>query len=99
MSTYLVTGGAGFIGSHLVRALIGMGHRVRVLDNLSSGSLQNLQDVNEQFAFVQADTIDLRKVNEAMAGADGVFHLAAVPSVKLSIDEPLRNQRSGEMAT
>ncbi len=78
MSVYLVTGGAGFIGSHLVDSLLQAGHRVRVLDNLSSGRRVNLDPRAE---LVLGDVADPAVVREAARGSDGCFHLAAMASV------------------
>ncbi len=86
----LVTGGAGFIGSHLVEGLVADGWRVRVLDDFSSGREENLADVRDRVDVVQADVCDLEAVAAAVAGVDAVFHLAAIPSVPQSIDQPLR---------
>ncbi|MDI3306867.1 MAG: NAD-dependent epimerase/dehydratase family protein [Acetobacteraceae bacterium] len=79
MATYLVTGGCGFIGSHLVEALLQAGHAVRILDNLSTGRLENKPAAAE---LLQGDVADPRVVAEAMRGAEGCFHLAAVASVE-----------------
>lgn len=78
MASYLVTGGAGFIGSHLVEALIADGHCVRVLDDLSSGRRQNIP---EQAEFIKADITDTEMMGQAFDGIDGCFHLAAIASV------------------
>ncbi len=78
MSFYLVTGGAGFIGSHLVDSLVQAGHRVRVLDNLSSGRQVNLDPRAE---LVLGDVSDVAVVRNVAAGVDGCFHLAAIASV------------------
>jgi nucleoside-diphosphate-sugar epimerase len=83
----LVTGGAGFIGSHLARRLAEDGAVVTVLDNLSSGSIQNLEGV--ECRLVEADILDERVVREAAQGVDLVFHLAAMVSVPLSIEDPV----------
>jgi UDP-glucose 4-epimerase len=79
MARYLVTGGAGFIGSHLVETLIGEGHRVRVLDDLSSGKRRNIP---EEAEFVVGDITDAGVVATAFDGIDGCFHLAAIASVE-----------------
>lgn len=87
--TYLVTGGAGFIGSHMVDALVQAGHTVRVVDNFSTGYRENLAHV--------ADKIDLREISitdrdalaDAMQGVDYVFHIAALPSVPRSVADPI----------
>lgn len=76
--TYLITGGAGFIGSHLADALLAAGHRVRVLDDFSTGHMHNLDPRCE---VIEADVRDLGALSHAMAGTEGCFHLAAVASV------------------
>jgi UDP-glucose 4-epimerase len=81
MASYLVTGGCGFIGSHLVDALCAGGHRVRVLDDLSSGTLRHKP---AEVEFVRGDVADLHVVEAAMRGVDACFHLAAVASVERS---------------
>ncbi len=86
----LVTGGAGFIGSTLVRALLADGWKVRVFDNLSTGRLQNLPALGEGLEFVPGDITDYPALEAALVGAARVFHLAAVASVQRSIVEPLR---------
>jgi UDP-glucose 4-epimerase len=79
MASYLVTGGCGFIGSHLADALVADGHRVRILDDLSTGKLQNKPPAA---ALVEGDVADPATVARAMAGMDGCFHLAAIASVE-----------------
>ena len=91
MSTSLVTGGAGFIGSHLVEALVARGDRVRVLDNVSTGRKENLAGVWHQIEFTQGDITDEAAVQKAVAGVDFVFHQAAVASVPRSVDAPLES--------
>lgn len=88
MATYLVTGGAGFIGSNLVDFLLKMGHRVKVLDDLSTGSLENLKGILRKIEFFQGDIGHPKKNPEAFLEVDGVFHLAAISSVERSILEP-----------
>jgi len=85
-----VTGGAGFIGSHLVEALVRRGDRVRVLDNLSTGFRSNLAPFGDAVELVEADLVDADAVARAVAGVDCVFHEAALASVPLSVDHPLR---------
>ncbi|MFO0764793.1 MAG: NAD-dependent epimerase/dehydratase family protein [Patescibacteria group bacterium] len=87
MSFYLVTGGAGFIGSHVCELLLAQGHRVRVLDNLSTGKRENLAEGVELF---EADICDLEAIRPAFVDVDGVFHLAAMPSVTMSIEDPMK---------
>ncbi len=85
----LVTGGAGFIGSALVRGLLGRGCRVRVFDDLSSGRPENLAGLEGRIDFVRGDVRDADAVRDAVRGADTVFHLAAIASVQASVDDPL----------
>lgn len=90
MARYLVTGGAGFIGSHLVEALIADGHLVRVLDDLSSGRIEN---VPRGVELVTADVTEQRTVRRALADVDGCFHLAAIASVERCRREWLRSHK------
>jgi nucleoside-diphosphate-sugar epimerase len=84
----LVTGGAGFIGSGLVRSLAGDGHAVRVLDDLSTGRLENLEGVDGDVELLEGDVRDPAAVAKAVAGAEVVHHLAALPSVARSVADP-----------
>jgi UDP-glucose 4-epimerase len=95
----LVTGGAGFIGSHLVEALVRDGHRVRVLDDLSSGSPGNLRAVRRDVELLRGDCADPRVAARAVKGIGTVFHEAAVPSVALSVADPARSHRANATAT
>ncbi|HLA77307.1 MAG TPA: SDR family oxidoreductase [Vicinamibacteria bacterium] len=95
----LVTGGAGFIGSHLVEALVRKGHRVRVLDNLSSGRVGNLRAVREQVELLRGDCADLRAAAKAVKGVEVVFHQAAIPSVARSVLDPASSHRGNGTAT
>jgi len=88
MGAILVTGGAGFIGSNLTIALVGLGHRVRVLDNLSSGSLDNLRPVLKEIELDQGDLRSPDDARRAVTGVDLVFHLGALPSVPRSVADP-----------
>lgn len=87
--TYLVTGGAGFIGSHLVDALVGEGQRVRVVDNFSTGKRENLAQSWDAIDLFECSITDRRALAETMRGVDYVFHLAALASVPRSVDDPL----------
>lgn len=89
MTTYLVTGGAGFIGSHLATRLVKDGHKVRVLDNLSTGSLVNLEHIRGDVDFRQGDLCDPAAVEAAVTGVEVVFHQGALASVPRSVDTPL----------
>ncbi len=86
---HLVTGGAGFIGSHLVEALVAGGEQVRVLDNLTTGRLENLRAVRDRVEFVHGDLRDRGTVEHAVAGAEVIFHHAAIASVPQSMQDPL----------
>ncbi len=89
MAKYLVTGGAGFIGSHLTRELVARDHEVVVLDNLSTGKLANIDDVQDKVRFVEGSITDLDTVLDCCQGVDCVFHQAALPSVPRSVKDPL----------
>ena len=85
---YLVTGGAGFIGSHIVEELVKRGERVRVVDNLSTGKRENLQHLMDEIEFVEGDLRDLNAATRVMEGVHVVLHQAAIPSVPRSIKDP-----------
>lgn len=90
MKKYVVTGGAGFIGSALVRSLLQRGDgEVAVIDNLLTGNLRNLEEVAERVTLHRADIRDYAAIAAPIAGADTVFHLAAIPSVPRSINDPV----------
>jgi len=97
----LVTGGAGFIGSHLVEALISKGYKVLVLDNLKEGRLENLRSCLSKgsLEFVKADLLDERKVLEAVKGKEVVWHLAANPEVRSSAVDPRAHFRENIQST
>ncbi len=90
MRTFLVTGGAGFIGSHIAEALVRRGDRVRVLDNLSTGHLANMNSFRDQVEFIEGDLVDAPLVSQACEGVDIVFHEAALASVPMSVEQPLK---------
>ncbi len=89
MRTFLVTGGAGFIGSHIAEALVRRHDRVRVLDNLSTGHLSNLDPIRDQIEFVEGDLLDAETVERVVDDVDCVFHQAALASVPRSVKDPL----------
>ncbi|MDR0549373.1 MAG: GDP-mannose 4,6-dehydratase [Deltaproteobacteria bacterium] len=86
--TFLVTGGAGFIGSHLTEALVGLGTKVRVYDNFRSGRLDNLKKVKSKIEILKDDILDFPALTAAMAGVMTVFHLAAASNVPESLKDP-----------
>ena len=102
MSSYLVTGGAGFIGSHLVEELLRRGHRVRVADNFSTGKKDNLEAALEAagpaatatYELVSGDLADLAVAEAAVQGMDYVLHQAAIPSVPRSVEDPVTSNRA-----
>ena len=95
----LVSGGAGFIGSHLVEALLAEGHRVRVVDNLATGHRANLAHLGAAFEWLEGDLADFDVALLAAEGVEAVFHEAAIPSVPRSVAEPLQSHASGPTAT
>jgi len=90
MGLWLVTGGAGFIGSHLVDALVARGEQVRVLDDFSTGRWENLAAVVDRVEVMLGDVRDVAAVAKAMEGVEVVVHLAAVASVQASVEDPRR---------
>jgi UDP-glucose 4-epimerase len=89
MRSFLVTGGAGFIGSHIAEALVQRGDKVRVLDNLSTGHRRNVQALGKNLEFIEGDLLDESAVRAAVQGVDCIFHNAALASVSRSIEKPL----------
>lgn len=89
MKKVVVTGGAGFIGSNLVRGLLERGYEVKVIDNLSTGRRENLQDIVRKIDFLEADIRDFERLRKELAGMEIVFHQAALPSVPRSIADPI----------
>ncbi len=85
---YLVTGGAGFIGSHIAGSLAGSGARVRVLDDLSTGYVENLEEIGGDVEFVRGGLTDADALSRALEGVEVVFHEAAIPSVPRSVETP-----------
>lgn len=96
---YLVTGGAGFIGSHLVEELLRCGEKVRVVDNLSTGRFENIIPFIDQIDFILGDLSDYKVAERAVDGVDYVLHEAAVPSVPRSVKDPIRTNNSIVTAT
>ena len=88
---YLITGGCGFIGSHIAEALVQDGRSVTVYDNLSSGYEENIAHIRNKVKFIQADIRDAEALDNAMRGKDYVFHEAALVSVFDSVERPLDN--------
>lgn len=99
MAVCLVTGGAGFVGSHLTQALVERGHQVRVLDNMSTGNARNLHHLPESVQVIEASLLDAAAVARAVEGVDWVFHQAALASVPRSIAEPLETHAACTTAT
>src|SRR5947208_11201015 len=98
-SNCLVTGGAGFIGSHLAERLVALGHEVRVVDNLSTGNEANLADIAGDIEFLRGDLCDVDVCRRAVAGMDVVFHVAALPSVPRSLKDPWASHAANVNAT
>src|SRR5512134_2158442 len=98
MAHYLVTGGAGFIGSHLAEELVRRGHRVRVADSLITGKRANLDHI-DGIDFLQGDLAELDVARRAAEGVDYVLHQAAIPSVPRSVSDPVTSHRANVDAT
>ncbi len=99
MEHYLVTGGCGFIGSHIAEALVERGDQVRIFDDLSSGYEKNLAAIHDQVEFVRGDIRNVNDVQSAMDGITRVFHEAALVSVFESLDDPGKNHDINIMGT
>jgi len=99
MTLYLVTGGAGFIGSHIVEELVRRGERVRVLDNFSTGRRENIAPFLEHIELVEGDLRDLPTVRRAVEGVDYVLHQAALASVPRSVADPLASNAANVTGT
>jgi UDP-glucose 4-epimerase len=96
---YLITGGAGFIGSNIAEELVKRGHQVRVLDNFSTGSMENLQEIADKIEIIEGDIRYYYAVREAVDGVDFVLHQAALPSVPRSISDPIASNDAGVNGT
>lgn len=99
MATYLITGGAGFIGSHIAEKLVSMGEDVRVLDNLSTGKRENILPFEKKITFIRGDILDSKKLHEAVKGADYICHNAALPSVSRSVEDPVSTNENNIKGT
>ena len=98
-TTCLVTGGAGFIGSNLADELIRRGARVRIIDNLSTGFRENLEEISGAFEFIEGDLNDDRALAAALEDVEIVFHQAALPSVPRSVENPIETHEACATAT
>ncbi len=96
---WLITGGAGFIGSHLARTLVEHGQQVTVLDDLSAGNLHNLAPIADKIHFIQGDICQLEQVADACKGVDYVLHHAALVSVAESVQDPQKTARINVLGT
>lgn len=99
MSSYLVTGGAGFVGSYLVRFLLERGETVRVLDNFSTGKRANLDEVEGRIDVIEGDVNASEAVSEAVRGVEFVLHQAAIPSVPRSVEQPMESHEANATGT
>ena len=96
---YLVTGGAGFIGSNMVRHLVGKNKKVRILDDLSTGRLDNIKDLLDKVDFIQGDLRDTDTVKKAVKDVRYIFHYGALPSVARSVEDPLTSNQTNVCGT
>jgi nucleoside-diphosphate-sugar epimerase len=94
MSSYLITGGAGFIGSNLVEELVKQRSRIKVIDNFSTGKRENLESFRPHLEFEEVDICNLSELKEVVAGTDYILHQAAIPSVPKSIIDPIASHNS-----
>ena len=99
MTSYLVTGGAGFIGSHIATALVERGDHVRVIDNLSTGTRANLAHLGDKVELIEADLLDAVALEQAIDGVDIIYHQAALASVPRSVEKPLDTNAACVTAT
>jgi len=99
VSLCLVTGGAGFIGSSLARALLARGDKVRIIDNFSSGKRENLADFADKIDLIEGDILDDKALARAVEGTELIFHEAAIPSVPKSMAEPIENHAANATGT
>jgi nucleoside-diphosphate-sugar epimerase len=99
MALHLITGGAGFIGSSIAEALLAAGERVRVLDDFSSGRRENIESLPGSVELVEGTIVDPATVARAVAGAQTVFHQAAIPSVTRSVEDPQATMLAGVQGT
>jgi nucleoside-diphosphate-sugar epimerase len=95
----LITGGAGFVGSHIATALVEAGARVRVVDNLSTGYLKNLRHIESKIDFIEGSVGDAATLRRALSDVEWVFHEAAIPSVPRSVDRPVESHDASVNAT
>lgn len=95
----LITGGAGFVGSHIATALVDAGARVRIIDNLSTGYLKNLQHIESKIDFIEGSVGDAAILGRALSDVEWVFHEAAIPSVPRSVDRPVESHDASVNAT
>jgi len=99
MGIYLVTGGAGFIGSNIAERLVKQGKRVRILDNFSTGKRENIAALQDEVEVIEGDIADLSVCNQAVSQVEFVLHQAALPSVPRSISDPVASNRSNVVGT
>ena len=99
MGQCLVTGGAGFIGSHMTRFLLGQGQKVRILDDFSTGRRENLEEIKDQIEIVEGTICSEDDVKKALEGVELVFHLGAMPSVPTSVEQPVATNQANIYGT
>lgn len=99
MTLYLITGGAGFIGSNIAEELVNRKEKVRILDNFSTGKRENIAGIKDSVELIEGDIRDLAIVKKAMAGVDFVLHQGALPSVERSIIDPITTTRVNILGT
>lgn len=95
----LITGGAGFIGSNLARAFLKEGAKVRIIDNLITGKIENIEDIKEKVEFIEGDITDIKSLDAAVKGVDYILHEAAIPSVARSVEDPISSNHANVTGT
>ncbi|MBU9713328.1 SDR family oxidoreductase [Evansella tamaricis] len=99
MVSYLVTGGAGFVGSNIVETLLKKGARIKVIDNFSTGKRENIKEFIHDIELIEGDITDYKTVEDAVSGTDIIFHQGAVPSVPKSVKNPIRTNNANVTGT
>src|SRR5215471_59334 len=99
MAVYAVTGGGGFIGSHIVEELLRRGETVKVIDNFSTGKRENVEPFRAEAEIVEADIADAKNLSQHLKGVDYVIHQAAIPSVPKSILDPVKSHHANVNGT
>lgn len=99
MANFVITGGAGFIGSHIAEKLVALGHKAKIIDNFSTGKMENLQSFRDQVEVITGDIRDMEVLKRSFTGAEYVFHEASTASVQASIEDPIATEDNNVRGT